>query len=97
MPCEPCAMPASNLSPEVVLTACPRLVPLIKLIHQLRRHFHSWTKDLITLSPNERSMMGLDRPLKSDQQPTTGLSASTSEGTRGTLSTPAANPAPSSR
>lgn len=38
---------------------------------QLRRKYKEWTKDMTTLSAGERSILGLDRPLKTDQEPTT--------------------------
>lgn len=35
---------------------------------QLRRKYKEWTKDMTTLSPGERSILGLDRPFKSDHE-----------------------------
>ena len=33
---------------------------------QLRRKYKEWTQDMTTLSAGERSILGLDKPLKTD-------------------------------
>jgi len=33
---------------------------------QLRRKYQEWTQDMTTLSAGERSILGLDKPLKTD-------------------------------
>ena len=44
-----------------------RTSPTVKLTEQLRRQFRSFTTDLVTLSPAERSVLGLDAPDRPDQ------------------------------
>jgi len=39
---------------------------VVKADDQVRRKYKEWTTDMTTLSPGERSILGLDKPLRSD-------------------------------